>query len=84
MNTQNNKPRLTIENGINAYIPLPNNKGMNIQITKGMYLKHMVSVRTRDWALYDYADFGLKNQALLEALCNEEYLADTLENQGAN
>lgn len=68
MNTQTNKPRFTWEQGVNLYMPLPGNKAAHITIYKDMYLRNMINVRTRDWALLDYADHGVKNYDLLVAL----------------
>lgn len=68
MNTATNKPRFTIERGINLYVPLPFGKAMNVFIYKNMYLKHMITIQSRSGALWDYADHGLKNYDLLVAL----------------
>jgi hypothetical protein len=68
MNTATNKPRIRFESGIVAYIPLPFGKAINVLLYKHMYLKHIITIRTRDEALYDYADHGLKAHDLLVAL----------------
>ena len=68
MNTATNKARFTIERGINIYIPLPFGKAMNVFVYKHMYLRDAITIQNRNSALYDYADYGLKNYDLLVAL----------------
>lgn len=68
MNTATNKARFSIENGLIGYIPLPGNKGLTITLCRGQRLRDIFSIRTRIWALYDYADYGLKNYDLLVEL----------------
>jgi hypothetical protein len=68
VNTDTNKARISIENGLIAYIPLPKGKGATINLTQGTRLRDIISVRPRLWALYDYADYGLKNYDLLVAM----------------
>lgn len=68
MNTQINTPRIRFENGIVAYIPLPGNKGLTITPNADKFNLPSFSIRARKWALYDYADFGLKAYNLLVAM----------------
>lgn len=65
-----NKPRFTFDKGLLAYIPLPNDKGLVIYpIVRGG--GNPFSIRSRSWALYDYADYGLKNYDLLVEMIAE-------------
>lgn len=63
MNTATNKARVTFDRGIVAYIPLPGNKGLTV--TPNSYGLPTFNIRSREWALYDYADHGVKNYDLL-------------------
>lgn len=65
MNTATNKPRIRFEAGIVAYIPLPGNKAITITPNLDFFNLPSFSVRSREWALYDYADFGLNAYDLL-------------------
>jgi hypothetical protein len=65
MNTQTNTPRVRIEGGLVAYIPLPNGKGLTITPNLDLMNLPSFNIRSREWALYDYADFGLKAYPLL-------------------
>jgi hypothetical protein len=68
MNTATNTARFTFERGFNFYIPLPFGKAMNVFVYKHMYLRDIITIQSRNAALYDYADHGLKNYDLLVAL----------------
>lgn len=65
MNTQTNTPRVRIEGGIVAYIPLPGNKGLTVTPNSDRLGLPSFRVRSREWALYDYADYGLNAYPLL-------------------
>jgi hypothetical protein len=65
MNTATNKPRIRFESGIVAYIPLPGNKAITITPNLDFFNLPSFNIRSREWALYDYADFGLKAYDLL-------------------
>lgn len=71
MNIKTNYPRVSFEGGFIAYVPLPKNRGMNVFMYRDMYLSSMFRIRSRYWALYDFADYGVKNYPLLVALTNE-------------
>jgi hypothetical protein len=65
MNTATNTPRIRFESGIVAYIPLPGNKGLTITPNLDLLNLPSFNIRSREWALYDYADFGLDAYDLL-------------------
>ena len=65
MNTATNTPRIRVESGIVAYIPLPGNKGLTITPNLDLYNLPSFNIRSREWALYDYADYGLNAYDLL-------------------
>ena len=65
MNTATNTPRIRFESGIVAYIPLPGNKGLTITPNSDLFNLPSFSIRSRNWALYDYADYGVNAYDLL-------------------
>lgn len=66
MNTATNKPRIRFESGIVAYIPLPGNKAITITAVRGLdSIRDVARIRSREWALYDYADYGVNAYDLL-------------------
>jgi hypothetical protein len=68
MNTSTNTPRIRFESGIVAYIPLPFGKGLTITPNVDAFNLPSFRIRSREWALYDYADYGLNAYDLLVAL----------------